>query len=474
MLRRLSRLLGLSHRELVGLCVAFLATLPAVTPRIYASDEIQYFSYLRSLWFDRDLSFENEYRYFYERNVGRGENFHATFLALETDVGLRPNFGTIGAPLLWLPFYAAGDLVARGMRAAGAKVEINGFSTPYIAAVTYGSACYGFAAVLLSVSAARRINLSRPRNGESRPWPELLAAVIVWIGTPLLFYMYVAPPYAHAASAFAVALVVWIWLRVRETWSVGGVVALGLVGALMAMVREQDAFLALGPAVDYGLTAFRRRTSGDALVGAAAGVAAFVLGFAPQLLAYEAINGYPGPSTLVARKMSWHSPHALRVLFSPEHGFVFWTPVAVLAIAGLAVLAFRNAPDARRIGRCALLMVALQVYVSGSVDSWKVAGAFGQRRFVAITVLLVIGLSVLLRAAPERAPRFVIGAALALCVWWNLALTAAFGIGLMNRQRLELKHNAYDAFITVPRMAPQLALRYLTNRESFYRSGQRE
>ena len=37
-------------------------------------------------------------------------------------------------------------------------------------------------------------------------------------------------------------------------------------------------------------------------------------------------------------------------------------------------------------------MVALQVYVGGSVESWTVAGAFGQRRFVALTVLLVIGL----------------------------------------------------------------------------------
>ena len=68
--------------------------------------------------------------------------------------------------------------------------------------------------------------------------------------------MYVSPPYSHACSAFAVALFVTIWLKVRERWSVGGAVALGLSGALMAMVREQDVFLALGPAVDFALTVF--------------------------------------------------------------------------------------------------------------------------------------------------------------------------------------------------------------------------
>ena len=470
---RLSRLLGLSHRELVGLCVAFVITLPAVTPRLYASDEIQYFSYLRSLWFDGDLSFENEYRYFYDRQIGRGENFHATFLELETDAGRRPNFGTIGAPILWAPFYAVGDVVARVLRAAGSEVDVDGFSRPYIAAIAYGSAFYGFAALVLGISAARLLRASRPGTAGSSSL-EVIAGAIVWSGTPLLFYIYVAPPYAHAASAFAVALFVWIWLRVRDSWPLEGVIALGLAGALMAMVREQDAFLALGPAVDYALAALGRRSTRNALALAGAGALAFIFGFAPQLVAYDAINGYPGPSRLVARKMSWYSPHALQVLFSPEHGFLFWTPVALLGIAGLGVLAFRDRPELRRVGRCALLMVALQVYVSGSVESWKVAGAFGQRRFVAITVLLVIGLTALLRVVSQRVPRTATAIVVALCVWWNLALTAAFGMGLMNRQRLELKRNAYDAFVTVPLMTPELALRYLTNRESFYRSGQRE
>ena len=99
---------------------------------------------------------------------------------------------------------------------------------------------YGFVAILLSIAAARRI-----------AGPGLLAGVVVWLGTPLLFYMYVSPPYSHACSAFAVALFVTIWLKVRERWSVGGAIALGLSGALMAMVREQDVFLALGPAVDF-------------------------------------------------------------------------------------------------------------------------------------------------------------------------------------------------------------------------------
>ena len=76
------------HRAWLALVLLFLASLPAVTTRIYASDEAEYFSYLRSLWFDHDVSFENEYRYFYERGLSQASGFHETFLERQTPTGL--------------------------------------------------------------------------------------------------------------------------------------------------------------------------------------------------------------------------------------------------------------------------------------------------------------------------------------------------------------------------------------------------
>jgi len=104
------------------------------------------------------------------------------------------------------------------------------------------------------------------------------------------------------------------------------------------------------------------------------------------------------------------------------------------------------------------------------VESWTVAGAFGQRRFVSVTILLVVGLAALGAAIRGRPGRVAVNVATALCVWWNIALMAEFGTSLMDRQRLELRRNAYDAFVTLPRTAPELAYRYFTRRSSFYRS----
>ena len=110
-----------------------------------------------------------------------------------------------------------------------------------------------------------------------------------------------------------------------------------------------------------------------------------------------------------------------------------------------------------------------QVYLLGSLDSWTSAGAFGQRRFVSSTILLVLGLATIF-SMMQRLPIRRLGLAfVGVLIWWNLALMAEFATHLMDRQRLELRKNAYDAFVTVPSMGPRLAYRYLFDRSSFYR-----
>ena len=517
------------------LALVFVLSLPAVTARIYASDEIEYFAFLRSLWFDHDLSFDDEYRHFYESGVAHTELFRQTFLELTTATGHRENFGTIGCALLWTPFYAAADLGVRLAGAFGSPAAADGYSRPYVAAVALGSAVYAFLALLLSLAAARRLF-----PGPMTPADRLVPVLAVWFGTPLAFYMYVAPPMPHAASAFAVATFIFVWLRVRDRWSPGGLAVLGALAALVAMVREQDAFFALGPALDLAWTVVRRarksargeRMAGrplQLLAGVALGALACAVVFLPQAIAYVVLNGWLAPSRLVTRKMTWTAPHAFQVLASPEHGYFFWTPLAVLAIAGLLLEAMRQQPDMEeRVHReagagraptarartatgavtrpgaergdcmaaetqhvggvataaggpreataaqdrswlavCLLATVVAQAYLAGSLESWTVAGAFGQRRFVALTIVLVIGLTALWKAV--RSPgRWALSAAIAFCVWWNLGLMLQFGSGLMDRQRLELGANAYNNLVVVPRELPRLAYRYLFDRSSFY------
>ena len=465
------------------LAVVAALSLTAVTTRINASDEIQFFAWLHSWTFDRDVDFDNEYRYFYDAGPGQNPGFVDTFLEATNEAGRRPNFTPIGSALLWLPFYAGGHLIA-GL--SGAPTD--GLGPHYVAAVAYGSAIYGLLAVVLSAAIVRRL------VGGS----GLTAAGLILFGTPLVFYMYVAPGFAHANSAFAVSLFLWVWLRVRDRWSAAGVVALGLCAALLPMVREQDAFFVAGPAIDFARWAWmRRRAAADAAAHAGAwrravllaaiGLGTAALAYAPQVASYQALNGHPGPTVKVARKMTWSSPHFFEVLLSPQHGLFLWTPLALVAIGGLFWLVLhtttttapgtsaaagavrRHHPELGWIASMLILMCLLQVYVSGSVESWTVAGAFGQRRFVALTPILAVGLAVLLPSPGMRARGAWLRVALCLLlVWWNLGLMAQFGLHLMDRQRLSVRENARVTFFELPRMAPSIVVRYLTDRDSFY------
>jgi len=457
------------------LIVVFLLSLPAVTVRFYASDEIEYFAYLRSMWFDGDLSFDNEYRYFYDRGIARGWRFKETFLDGETATGRRFNFAPVGTAILWSPFYILTDAGVRVARSVGAPILADGYSTPYIASVVYASALYGFLAIVLSAYAA---SLVMGNSGAATA-----AAFSVWLGTPILFYMYLAPGFSHACSAFAVGAFVVMWLHARRDWSLRGVVALGAAAALMGMVREQDVFIAAGPAVDFVMSASRGLRAGvfrlPAVIGrAAAGTVAFAVCFLPQVLSYLVLFGKPAPSTTVQSKMTWTSPHTWHVLASPANGLLFWTPLALPALIGLMWLAVGRRPlasteglvprERRHVALMCLVMVMTQIYVGGALDTWAGAGSFGQRRLVGLTVFFVLGVAVFFAAIHRRWMAYGAYAFVALAVWWNLGLTAQFGTGLMNRQRLEPARNAYHNFVTIPRWLPALTYRFLVDRSSFY------
>ena len=119
-------------------------------------------------------------------------------------------------------------------------------------------------------------------------------------------------------------------------------------------------------------------------------------------------------------------------------------------------------------------MTAVQVYVAGSVESWTVAGAFGQRRFVALTPVLAVGLAALLAGVASRQLlRCMTTVALVVACWWNVGVMAQFGAGMMNRQKLEPARIAYNTFVVMPRALPGLAWRYVVDRASFFESARR-
>ena len=444
------------------LIVLFVLSLPLVTPRIRASDEIEYFSYLPSLFFDRDLEFGNEYQYFYDQNPGGLALFKGTFLdKREPETGRHINFGPIGSAVLWSPFYLLAHLGVLAARSLGATVAANGLSAPYVAAVCYASALYGFLGFLLMHAALRRHGgIPEPAAG----W----APAALWYGTPALYYMTLAPGFSHAPSLFAVSLLVWLWLRARERQSLADWVLVGAAGGLAGLIREQDALFLIVPALGLVVDAWRRRDWGRTLGRLSVLAVASAVVFWPQLLVYRALTGHFRPSRMVSAKLEYTSPHFLEVLFSAGHGLFVWSPLLLVAAVGLGLSALR-----RRDLVATLLGLGLlaQVWINGALSTWTQGGAFGSRRFIAATPIFVWGLASLLAEVLPLAGRRVTAAVLCLFAWWNVSLMVQFGLRLMDRQRLEWPRVAVNQVVEVPPRLARVAYLFFTDRERLAREG---
>jgi len=442
-----------------AIALLFVLTLPLVTPRLRGADEIEYFAYLHSVVFDGDLEFGNEYRYFYDRDPEGLEGFKGTFLERrEPGTGRHINFAPLGTALLWSPFYLLAHLGVLLARALGASVAADGYSLPYVAAVCYASALMAALGLLLIHDALRR------HGGVGEP-AATWAAAALWLGTPLLFYTTLGPGFSHAASVLAVSLVAWLALRLDAAaapplrdWALAGA-AVGLAG----LVREQDALYGILPG---GVLVWRTLRSRDWGGGFARGLlllGAAVLVFSPQLLAYRAINGDYAPSRLVARKMTWWSPHFLEVMLSPGHGLFLWSPLLLVAVAGMGFALVRRRPP-RTLPLLAAALLS-QVWINGAVESWSQAGAFGSRRFVGATVLFAFGLGALFEAWRARGKRAWALAVTLLAVWWNVSLMVQFGLRLMDRQRLEWPKVALNQVTAVPQRLGRAGWLFFTDRE---------
>lgn len=443
----------------VALLLLFLLSFPLVTPRLYAVDSVEYFSYLHSILFDGDLDFTNEYRYFQQLNPQAG--IEGVLDKRDPATGLPLNVAPVGTALFWSPAY----LLAHGStllaRALGAPVEADGLSRPYILAVCYASVLYAFAGLLLSYRLCRRF---------FPPFASALAVAVVWLATPAFFYSHASPPWSHSVSLFAIALLVYVWYGTRERPTPARFFALGLLGGLAALVREQDVVFLLIPAVEV-LATWRRGVARPvptllgrlALLGTGA-----LLAFAPQLAVYRILGGRFAPNPTVAGKFTWWSPYFFQVLGDPHYGLLVWCPVLIPALAGLFLLGRRD----RLLGLALGLSFLAQVYLTGSYLTWMGPGSFGPRRFIAGTVIFTLGLAALLSFLQEKGwPAWALAALGGLFVAWNLGLIANWVLYPDERTAGLLWDRLLQRLLwEIPPRVPDFLRRLFLERGSLYRN----
>jgi hypothetical protein len=183
---------------------------------------------------------------------------------------------------------------------------------------------------------------------------------------------------------------------------------------------------------------------------------------------------YGGPfktGYLSIRDFLWKSPVFLDVLMSSNHGLLSWTPLAAFAIIGLLFFAIRLP----KIGVPFFsALVAFYLFISYYPD-WAGISSYGNRFFISVTPLFVLGLAYLLERIASRFQRprgalSVSAGILACFVLWNLGLIYQWGVHLVPaRGPISFREAAHNQFFVVPAQISSQLRSYLFRRSGMMR-----
>ena len=445
-----------------ALAVLFLLTLPLLNPWV-RGDGVGYYAFARSLLIERDLNFEKDWQAANASfRMGRVDETGQVVPGQYTSTGHLNNHFTIGPAILWSPFLIVAHLGVLTYDGLGGDVPADGYSRPYLVAMALGTALCGFSALWISFRLARTYV------------PDhfaLLATLGIWFGSSLPVYMYFNPSWSHAHSAFTVALFVWYWQRTREvrTWTQWAI--LGTIAGLMINVYYPNEILLLLPLLES--IALYRKSFGTAvsepvsrlflknLLFAAVTLAAFLPTLVTKKIIYGSFVNFG-----YTEHWFWTSPALLKVCFSSEHGLFTWTPILIPAVTGLFILRKID----RHLGLYSIAVFGLYLYAIGCYENWHGIASFGNRFFVSLTVLFIVGLAAffdwLAHASDVRRATILAASMTAALIIWNLGLVFQWGMHLIPpRGPISWRDTAYNQFAVVPLRATHTIEDYLTRRK---------
>lgn len=282
-----------------------------------------------------------------------------------TEQGQHISLFTIGLAWLQLPFFLLGHLLAL---ASGA--ELTGYSWPYALMQLLGTPVYTTTGLALIASSLR---------GRASTIAIIGTAMVLLLGTNLIYYSVREPTMSHAYSFFLFA---WLWNLTSTTSGRWWAARLFICCALIVLVRPLNGIALLLPLIMCRRAiSMHLRTHGALRAGIGLLVALALV--VPQLIYWHAIMGKWLLFTygVKGESFDWHSPHWFGVLFSHQNGWFIYSPLMLAAWFLLMGQVIRG--DKASI--VVLVVWSLLLYTYGSWWAWWLGGAFGFRGFIEVS-----------------------------------------------------------------------------------------
>ncbi len=385
---------------------------------VILSDGLSYYALTVSLLRDHDFDLSNQYERMPEIRVykhpatGRIASMYSCGFAL------------LYAPFLWISEQIGVLIPSFAQARPYAQNAI--FHFPDAFGIFIASSLYSLLTLFIAV-------LFLVRRYQASPGLAVFFALMVFLGTPMLFYSLSSPAFSHAADCILIAAAFYLAVM-PDRWKLGSVrvrnYLLGFVLAFSVVLRNNN--IVLIPLMVGGLIFFERS---DGWKRGAVTCLEIIIGALPLAFLqayfnwtqYESIFATGYRLDLSAEDMSGHFLtllHANRILTDPAAGNFIWAPVTFLSIVGLIVGTIRKRRETVLAFLCVLVTI-LSIRFFGFL--WTGA-SFGQRYLIHLYIFFVIGIFELSLISKRTVVVLV-----SVCALWGFVAMNAYLINLTIR-----------------------------------------
>jgi hypothetical protein len=367
---------------------------------VIQNDGISYYALALSLVQDHDFDLGNQYQEFPEVRVIK----HSPVKEIASYYSC--GFGFLYAPVIWtMDRFNA-------LRTWSPYAQNVRFPFSHAFGIFLGSIFYSFLSVTLGY-------LFLVRNRQLPPLPSLLISLALFVATPLAFYTFTVPSFAHAADAFLMAGAFSL-LMMRSHFRIAALsvthLLLGVVLAFSVMFRNNNVVIV--PVMLVAAVFLETEKSWQKAFQICLEI---FVGALPILIVHALFNfdqygrlfatGYA--VNVTGQQAETRFFRFFWIFFHPVAGLYPWSPVTLLATVGLILSAIKKQPHS-----IIALAIVLVVIVSIRFAAVIFPGAsFGQRLLTHLYICWVIGLA-------EFYLRFkkLSGVLIPMCVLWSFLL----------------------------------------------------
>jgi hypothetical protein len=390
-------------------------------------DVFGYYLYLPQTVIAKDLLLKDPT--FAEDLRTRSRASGALYQALELENGNRVMKYSMGMAVLYAPGFFVGHWIAG---ATGAPQD--GISPPYTKTLWVWCMLVSLAGIWLLRAVLLRL---------FDPDMASLAMVLIVFGTNYLAHIAMSGQNAmsHNFLFTGYALLIWLTMRWYDAPKIKRLIPLAITAGLMILARPSEMvclfFPLLWPIADAPGLRGKMRFLGQHAGQVALFAGILILIGLPQFIYWKHVTGhfiYTGYGNDAGEGFNWTRPYTLEVLFGYRKGWFLYTPLMLLAFAGMVPLYRRY----RGLFWLILVYSALNIYWVSAWSCYWYSWCFGQRALIPAIAVMAIPLTALFESLGHAdrkwaRPAFVGVLAIALtCVALNIFQSRQYGNSIIN------------------------------------------